>query len=123
MDERRIFIDYRSEILERRIEESQELQRKQAWENRFFKRGTTPGIAGSSTGSKDRVVLTPPQGPPAKADKTDPPGRSSLRSLSREVVDRVYETAGEGSDGTNVKRECDPDNKDATPDEEEADWD
>lgn len=111
-----------TEILERRIEELHALQKKQAWENIFFRRGATPGISGS-TGPRDRAVLTPAQEPPAKTDKTDPTGGSSMRSLSREVVDRVYETAGKASDGTVVKSECDPDNKDTTPGEDEqVDW-
>ena len=65
--------------------------KKHAREDRLFRRGTTPGNAGS-TGPKDKVALLQPQGPHTKVeeDKTDPPGGSSQRSISREVLDRAY---------------------------------
>ena len=64
------------------------------------------------------MSLPQPKGPHTavkQPDKTDPPGGSSQRSLSREVLDSAYAGAARES---NVKTECDPDKKDATPEDD-----
>ena len=109
-------------VVERRIDELKQLQAKQAWENRFFRRGTTAGKAGS-TEPRDKVTMTSAQSVSTEADRTDPPGGSSVRSLSRDVVDRAYATAGKAIDGKIVESECDPDKKDTIPGEDkDVDW-